>query len=365
MTDLVKPIDAATLTTLEVDPDGARVHFLARDRKGSPAETVRRRALRALLASLCVLAAGWTMSAAHAAPPAHIVIQGERIFPESLTSASDGTVIIGSILQRAIYRALPGSALATPWITAHSAGIHSIFGVLADSASNTLWACSNSFGPPRGPVPPRAVLYAFDLKTGVLKGRYPFPAAGSFCNDISIGPDGTAYATDTNNMEVVRLRKGATQLDEWVGNGAFGPRGSVLDGIVVLGNRVIVGTLATSKLFSVPIEAGGSAGLATEVKLDHPLAHPDGIRRFGVNGLLLAEGGDGGRLSKVILHGDTGTVTTMKQGFPGGPVAVTVVGTTAYLLEGQLALLMRRPGSPGGEPKPFRATAVWVGTPSR
>ncbi len=316
-------------------------------------------------ASLCALAAVLAFSVAQAAPPAHIVVQGERIFPESLTSASDGTVIIGSIAQRAIYRAAPGSALAVQWIKPGTDGMQSIFGVLADDASNTLWACSNSFGPPQqGSAPPRAVLYAFDLTTGAPKGHYPFPATGSFCNDISIGPDGTAYATDTNNMEVVRLRKGATQLDEWVGNGAFGPRGGIVDGIVVLDSRVIVGTLATSKLFSVPIEADGSAGPVTQVTLDQPLARPDGIRRFGQNGLLLAEGGSGGRLSRVILNSNAGTVTTLKQGFPDGPVAVTVVGTTAYLLEGQLASMMRRRApDPGAKPKPFRATAVDVGNP--
>ncbi len=320
------------------------------------------------LTPACALAAILALPAAQAAPPAHIVVQGERIFPESLTSASDGTVIIGSIAQRAIYRAPPGSALAVQWIKPGTDGMQSIFGVLADDASNTLWACSNSFGPPQpGTAPAHAVLYAFDLQTGASKGHYPFPAAGSFCNDISVGPDGTAYATDTNNMEVVRLKKGGAQLDEWVGNGAFGPRGGIVDGIVVLDGRVIVGTLATSKLFSVPVEPDGNAGPVTEVTLDQPLARPDGIRRFGRNGLLLAEGGSGGRLTRVILNGDTGTVTTIRQGFPDGPVAVTVVGTTAYLLEGQLSSLMRRapdpPGPAGGTPKPFRATAVQVGTP--
>jgi sugar lactone lactonase YvrE len=327
-----------------------------------PAKTLSRAS--ALLVPLYGLAAAALMAtAAQAAPPAHIVVQGERIFPESLTSSSDGAVIIGSIAQRMIYRAPPGSARAVPWIAAGTDGMQGIFGVLADDASGTLWACSGSFGRPGGPTPPPSALYAFDLKTGAPKGHYPFPEKGAFCNDISIGPDGTAYVTDTSNMEGVRLKKGAAQLDEWAGHGAFGPRGGVLDGIVVLGNRIIVGTLATSKLFSIPIEADGRAGPIAAVSLDHPLARPDGIRRFGRNGLLVAEGGSGGRLSRVTLHGNAATVTTVKQGFPDGPVAVTVVGTTAYVLEGQLSAFMGR--APGTAPaaKPFRATAVRVGAP--
>lgn len=319
----------------------------------------------ARLAPIWALAGALALSAAQAAPPAHIVIQGEQIFPESLTSTSDGTVIVGSIFQHAIYRALPGSSLAVQWIKPGTDGMQSILGVLADDASDTLWACSNSIGPPQeGSPPPRAVLHTFDLKTGAPKGHYPFPAQGSLCNDISIGPDGTAYATDTTNMEVVRLKKGATQLDEWVGNGAFGPRGAAVDGLVVLDGRVIVGTLGSSKLFSVPIEADGSAGPVTAVTLDQPLARPDGIRRFGQNGLLLAEGGSGGRLSRVILTGNTGAETVLKQGFPDGPVAVTVVGTTAYLLEGQLtSFLRRRAPDPNVKLNPFRATAIEVGRP--
>jgi hypothetical protein len=58
----------------------------------------------------------------------------------------------------------------------------------------------------------------------------------------------------------------------------------------------------------------------------------------------------------------TGKVTTLKEGFPDGPVAVTVVGETAYLLEGQLSILFGgAPGAAPPAPKPFKATAVQVG----
>ncbi|MGH8327606.1 MAG: SMP-30/gluconolactonase/LRE family protein [Steroidobacteraceae bacterium] len=298
-----------------------------------------------------------------AAPPREILIPGARIFPESLTSTSDGAVIIGSIGQGAIYRALPGSTRASLWIRPGAHGIQSIFGVLADEKSNTLWACSNSLGPPRGPPHPRPALYAFDLATGALKGRYAFPSFGALCNDISIGPDGTAYATDTYDMEVVRLRKGARRLEVWAGHGAFGPKGGLLDGIVVLNGRVIVGTLATSKLFSIPIEPDGRAGPVAPITLDHPLARPDGIRRFGREGLLVAQGGAGGRLSRVTLHGNRAVVVTVKQGFPQGPTAVTVVGTTAYVAQGQLATLFAKGYGPHTKTQPFHAIAVYVGRP--
>ena len=307
---------------------------------------------------------GAAAAAPVAAPPAEITLNGDRIFPESMTSAPDGSVIFGSIGQHAIYRAKPGSATADVWIAPNTEGLSSVFGVFADPKSNTLWACTGTpaFGPPQPGAPPPAPskLYAFDLKTGAHKANYALPTAGAFCNDIAVDAAGNAYATDTNNMEVVRLKKGAQQLEVWAGNGGFGPKGGVLDGIAVLGKRVLVNTLGTSKVFSVPIEADGKSGSVTELSLDKPISRPDGMRSFGKDKLLIIEGGNGGKLSKIALSDNSGKVETLKEGYPDGPVAVTVIGTTAYVVEAQLAAMR---GGPDAKTKPFRATSVEVGKP--
>ncbi len=328
-----------------------------------------RRARWALPASVLSVGAALTSFAAHATPPATILVPGERIFPESLTSSADGAVIVGSILQHAIFRAAPGAARAQLWIRPGAGGLQNVFGVFADDRSATLWACSNNFVPGGAGAPSSpGALHAFDLRTGAPKGRYVFPTAGALCNDIAVGPDGTVYATDTTNMQVMRLKPGAARLEVWAGHGAFGPVGGLVDGIAVLGQRVLVGTLASSKLFSVPIQSDGTSGPVAEVRLDQPLARPDGIRSFGRNSLLVAEGGGTGRLSRVILIGNRGTLRVLEAGFADGPVSVTVVGTKAYLLEGQLALLFPRSRwrtwlLPEPTPNPFHATAVEVGLP--
>ncbi len=47
-----------------------------------------------------------------------------------------------------------------------------------------------------------------------------------------------------------------------------GRKGGVLDGIAVLGDRVLANTLATSKIWATPIGKDGKAGATVEVKLD-------------------------------------------------------------------------------------------------
>jgi sugar lactone lactonase YvrE len=307
---------------------------------------------------LCLaLSAASVVHAATTAP--EITIPGEHIFPESLTSSADGTVIFGSIGARTVFRAKPGSATAEPWIKPGTDGMRSVLGVFADDKSNTLYACSGGFGPPPpGEAPYVPTLFAFDLKTGEPKGHYVFPNASGGCNDIAVGSDGTAYITDTGNALVLRLKMGAKDLEVWAGqDGEFGAMNVIVDGIAVLGERVIVNALVSSKLFSVPIGKDGKAGTVTEIKLDKPISRPDGMRSYGKNTLFIAESGAGGRVSRVDLKGDNGKTTLLKEGIAGGPVSVTVVGKKVYVLEGQLGFLM------GFAPKdakigPFRATAI-------
>ena len=283
-----------------------------------------------------------------------LLVPGERIFPESITSAADGRIFIGSIGARRIFVAKPGATTAEGWTEPESDAALGVLGVFANDKSNILWACFSAVAP-NGP--PSSVA-AFDLQSGKLKARYALPTAGAFCNDIAVGADGSTYVTDTSNNEIDRLKSGDQKLEVWAGNGAFGPKGSGVDGISVIGNRVFINTLNSSKIFGVAIAADGRAGDISEIKLERAIERPDGMRSFG-DSMLLIESGGVGRLSKLKVSGDSGQLTTVKEGYPDGPVSVAVVGTTAYVLEGQLKGL-RNANAPLN---PFHATAVTVGAP--
>ena len=259
--------------------------------------------------------------------PERIELSGVGIAPESITSTSAGVIYVGSATRK-IYRALPGEGIAVPWTQGPADGPRSIFGVFAEEREKLLWACAGS-------VPAStSELYAFDLETGALKLRLPLPTPGGICNDIAVANDGTVFATDSTNMQVVRLRKDAGRLEVWAGEvtGTFGDPKGIIDGIAVLGDRVIVNTLITRKLFGIPIEAGGLAGSVIDIALDHPLDGPDGMRTVGANTLLVAETGGTGALTRVTITGNKGAVQTLRKGFERGAVAVTATKGVAFVL---------------------------------
>jgi hypothetical protein len=128
--------------------------------------------LSALVSSACV-----------AAP---VPVPGERAYPEGLSSSSDGTLYIGRVGDGGIVRKRPGSQ-SEIWIAPGAFGSRSIFGVLVDERSGTLWACSDdmqAYGLP-SPGTGKATLKGFDLKTGRGEVSAELPGDNRFCVDIA------------------------------------------------------------------------------------------------------------------------------------------------------------------------------------
>jgi streptogramin lyase len=289
-------------------------------------------------------------SAVIAAEQSEIVIEDREVFPESLTSTSDGQVLFGSITKGIIYRRAPGAATAQPWIQPDASGLQRVFGVLADEPHRTLWVCSTPNN--RGAAPAGApALKVFDLVSGALQGSYAFPGGRGLCNDIAVADDGTVYATDTTGGRILRLKPRANALDVW----AVDPMLASADGIAILGEgTVYVNTFSTGMLVRIRVQVDGSAGMMTKLETSRPLVRPDGMRAVGSNRMLLVEGE--GRLDEVTIDEQGVEIRVLKDGL-SGPTAVTLVGRDAYVLEAKLAYL-NDPKLRDLDPGPFRAIAV-------
>jgi hypothetical protein len=282
------------------------------------------------------------------AQPAQIIIDDTRVFPESLTSTADGTVIIGSMEHGTIYHAAPGAAKATPWIAAAPNGLRRVLGVFVNEAANTLWVCTND----PDPNGKDADLKAFELKTAAPKGSYLFPGGG-LCNDIAVARDGTTYVTDTRGGRILVLRPGATALAVWGADAKW----VGIDGIAMLTNgSVLFNNVRENQLVRVDVKADGTAGAATLLALSQPIAGPDGMRALQDGSFILAENRSG-KIDIVNVDGDKAKIETIKDGFKYTPTAVTLAGDTVWVLEAKFAY-RNDPALKDKDPEPFGATAV-------
>ncbi|HWG05506.1 MAG TPA: hypothetical protein VG271_10870 [Beijerinckiaceae bacterium] len=276
---------------------------------------------RVLAGALVMFGASFNFAARAQTP---VAIDGDRIYPESLDSGADGTLYIGSIGQGNVYRAKPGAAKATLWIAKSAGKISRITGVLTDEPHGRLWICSSDMLKTGEPVS----LKAFDIKSGALEADYPFPESKGLCNDVAIGKDGTAYATDTPSARVFRLRPGATALEQW----AADPRFTGIDGIAFgADGSLYVTNVRTGLLFHIAMQSDGSAGAITQVQTSRPLDGPDGFRPTGDGRFVIAEN-FGNKVSIGTFDGDKLQIDTVEQGFDNPP-GVTVVANTIWVIE--------------------------------
>lgn len=283
--------------------------------------------------------------------PGDIRIDDTAVFPESVTSSSDGTVYIGSVKGN-VYRALPDSSVAQVWIR-HSPenGILTILGVLADDAHDTLWLCSapNFFGPERSEGV--TALHAYDMQSGEQKGKWDFPGGGT-CNDITIASDGTAFASDTAGGRILTLAPGANALTVWGSDPAL----VGIDGLAFSEDgTLIVNNVRSNEIIRVDRNADGSMGKLTSLALNLELGGPDGIRLVSGNRFIQAEG-TVGRIHLADIAGDRATITVLDDSLVSSP-GVTVVGNTAYAIESNIQYLLD-PNLRGQEPERFVLKAI-------
>jgi sugar lactone lactonase YvrE len=316
------------------------------------------RPTQAALAGVLFSSVLWMTAAV--AGPSSIALPGDRAFPESITSARDGSLFVGRLGEGGIVRADPRTGAAAVFVAPGAAGSRSITGVFADDASGTLWACSNdlsALGGPSSSGDSRSALMGFDLRTGAAKRSVPLPEPHPFCNDIAVDAGGAVYVTDSANPTVLRLPARASGFEVFATNPQFAPprpNSAGLDGIAFGGDGALyVTTYAAGGFFRVAVEKGRAGRV---IKLQgRALGLPDGLRPLGRNSFLLVEGA--GTLDRVDIDGDTFRAEPLRAEFRT-PTSVTRVRSVAWVSEGQMPLFFD-PARKGESPAlPFRIYAV-------
>ena len=258
-----------------------------------------------------------------------ITLPATRIFPESITSTADGTLIVGSLGHGNVLRIAQGKTTAEEWIKPGTGGLNGVLGVYADEKNKLLWVCSNNL---EGKGEATAVM-AFDLKSGAPKGTYRLPGDMALCNDIAVGTDGTAYVADTRQNSILMLKRGAKTLDV----AAKDPLLAGADGLA-FGDKttLYVNSVSAGKLIRVDLGPDGKSKKITDLKLSRPLDRPDGMRAVGTHRLLLAE--NSGKMSIVTFEGpemQNAVIKTIKEGLEATP-GVTATRGMAWIIEGKL-----------------------------
>ena len=282
------------------------------------------------------LGAGFAL---RAAGPAMISIPSKNLFPESITSTSDGAIIIGSFGTSTIWRIPRGENIASPWIDA-SKNKGPLLGVLADEKSGRLLVC-------------QAGVKTFDLKTGAAKQELSIPTANPFCNDLAVREDGSIFVSDTTGAKIFMFPKGATTGVV----AASDPLLAGTDGLAFLSDpdKLYVNTVTTNKLLRLDLAKDGKVTRITDLKLSRQLQSPDGMRPIDGKRLIIAEGI--GRTAMAVPNGDSVEITTLKEGgMEGGTPAVTVTNGMCWTMEGKLR--QRDAKNPDADKGPFRLFPV-------
>jgi sugar lactone lactonase YvrE len=269
------------------------------------------------------------VGACGAANITEITLPGTRVFPESITSTADGSLIVGSLGHGNILRIAPGQTAATEWIKPGTGGLNQVLGVYADEKHAALWVCSNNLEHKGEAI----AVMKFDLKSGQPQGTYPLPGKGPFCNDIAVGSDGTAYISDTELASVLMLKPGAKALEI----AAKDPLLAGADGLA-FGDKttLYVNSFTTGKLVRLDLGTDGKPKKIVDLQLSRPLDRPDGLRTIGPHRMLMAE--NSGKMDIVTFNGpemQNAVIKTIKEGLESTP-GVTATRGTAWIVEGKL-----------------------------
>jgi sugar lactone lactonase YvrE len=218
-----------------------------------------------------------------------------------------------------------------------------------DAERDLLWAMvppvgSIGFDPEKGLVwqdspeqMGRARLISIEKKSGTLQHEFEFPQ-GSFSNDLTFGPDGMIYITDSRRPQVFRLNPETGELEIYVRDAALH---SLHVGLAGIGcdphGNVFVGNFSEGTLHR--IRRGGAV---EAIELPRQLNFPDGLVVLSRSEIVITEGaatGGSGKVSLVTLVEEKdrirGKIKVLADGLDT-PVNLTQDGQVVYVTDARV-----------------------------
>jgi len=131
-----------------------------------------------------------------------------------------GAFFVSSVHHRKIVR-VDRSGRAAEFIAPARDGLWAPLGMRADSSRGVLWVATTALPQMLGydtADAGRSGLYAFDLATGALRGRYLLPRDGPAhaLGDVVVTRAGDVYASDSRAPAIYRVRAGADTIEEFL-----------------------------------------------------------------------------------------------------------------------------------------------------
>ena len=305
------------------------------------------------LTALCgaaVLALCSFVSAPAASLPTSIAIQAERFFPESIDTDSNGTVYVGSAGRGGVWKIGVGDTAPKPYIRPGAARGRAIFGVKVDRAHRTIWACSNELDDSLPGLPSTKVgstLGKFDLASGRPIASIDLPPH-TFCNDIAVAGDGTAYASDSDGFRIFRVRPGSHTAETWLGPNLLSRFGKVdIDGLAIgRDGRLYFNTYEQGGLYRVRLTQGKPRSVE-RLSTSRKITNADGMRAAADGTLYMVEGS--GALTRLEVRG-TRVVMHEIGGMFDRPASLALTRSGIWVAETRIGDLFTTPVTVDGRP---------------
>jgi sugar lactone lactonase YvrE len=231
----------------------------------------------AMLAALGVVACGSAMAAGKM--PEKITMNTPGFVPEGVEyDTKNKRFLVGSLAEGTVF-VVGSDGVLTPFIK--DPDLKSSVGIEVDEARNRLLVANSDSSVFQGKSAGHAKLGVYDLGTGKrlamvdLGAVGPGDAKAHFANDLSVGPDGSVYLTDTMARVIYKVTPKYV-ASVFVPAEAFGTAGQLgLNGIVTHpGGYLLVAEMNAGDVYKVPLDKPSAL---TKVKLSEQVQGADGM----------------------------------------------------------------------------------------